>query len=50
MQLLLMLFAIWFSNYANKQGNRVIEKGATFVTPTAANEAAYKKHLAQAHI
>jgi hypothetical protein len=43
-------FAIWFSNYALiNRANRVIE-GATFVTPTAANEAAYKNILAQAHI
>ncbi|TDE29807.1 RagB/SusD family nutrient uptake outer membrane protein [Flavobacterium ranwuense] len=42
--------AIWYSNYALiNRANRVIA-GAALVTPTAANEAAYKNILAQAHI
>ncbi|MFV8268343.1 RagB/SusD family nutrient uptake outer membrane protein [Flavobacterium sp. GT2N3] len=42
--------AIWYSNYSLiNRANRVIA-GAALVTPTAANEAAYKNILAQAHI
>jgi hypothetical protein len=42
--------AIWYSNYSLiNRANRVIA-GAKLVTPTAANEAAYKNIVAQAHI